>query len=60
MREVYYGEKWAGNWDNNFAGFRDKANLCFEIIISSITFPTALHPEPTVVANDIGKAKAPV
>jgi hypothetical protein len=26
---MYYGEQWAGGWDNNFAGFRDKAGLCF-------------------------------
>jgi glycosyltransferase involved in cell wall biosynthesis len=29
MRQMYYGEQWAGGWDNNFAGFRDKAGLCF-------------------------------
>ena len=29
MRQMYYGEEWAGSWHNNFAGFRDKARLCF-------------------------------
>ena len=29
MRELYLGEKWAGNWKNNYAGFKHKANLCF-------------------------------
>jgi len=29
MRELYLGEKWAGNWTNNYAGFKHKANLCF-------------------------------
>ena len=29
MRQMYYGEEWAGGWYNNFGGFRDKANLCF-------------------------------
>ena len=27
--QLYKGEEWAGNWNNNFAGFRDKTNLCF-------------------------------
>ena len=27
--QLYKGEAWAGNWHNNFAGFRDKSNLCF-------------------------------
>lgn len=27
--QLYKGEEWAGNWANNFAGFRDKSNLCF-------------------------------
>jgi len=27
--QLYKGEEWAGNWYNNFAGFRDKSNLCF-------------------------------
>ncbi len=29
MRQMYYGEEWAGNVHNNYQGFRDKANLCF-------------------------------
>ena len=29
MRELYLGEKWAGDWRNNYAGFREKADLCF-------------------------------
>ena len=29
MRQMYYGEAWAGGWDDNFGGFRDKARLCF-------------------------------
>ena len=29
MKQMYYGEEWAGGWNNNFAGFRDKARLCF-------------------------------
>jgi len=29
MRELYLGESWAGNWNNNYDGFRTKANLCF-------------------------------
>ena len=29
MRQMYYGEEWAGGWHNNFGGFRDKASLCF-------------------------------
>jgi|TARA_R100000081_G_C4820523_1_gene179481 glycosyltransferase involved in cell wall biosynthesis len=27
--QLYKGEAWAGDWHNNFAGFRDKARLCF-------------------------------
>ena len=27
--QLYKGEAWAGDWYNNFAGFRDKSNLCF-------------------------------
>ena len=27
--QIYKGEKWAGNWSNNFSGFRDKTRLCF-------------------------------
>jgi hypothetical protein len=27
--QLYKGEAWAGNWNNNFAGFRDKSRLCF-------------------------------
>ena len=29
MLQLYRGESWAGNWSNNFAGFREKASLCF-------------------------------
>jgi hypothetical protein len=29
MRELYLGEAWAGNWKNDYDGFRAKANLCF-------------------------------
>ena len=29
MRELYLGEEWAGNSSNNFAGYRQKAELCF-------------------------------
>ncbi len=29
MRQMYYGEEWAGNVHNNYQGFRDKAGLCF-------------------------------
>ena len=29
MRQMYYGEEWAGGRHNNWAGFRDKAGLCF-------------------------------
>lgn len=29
MRELYLGESWAGNWNNNYDGYRAKANLCF-------------------------------
>ena len=29
MLQVYKGESWAGNWDNDFEGYRDKTNLCF-------------------------------
>ena len=27
--QLYKGEEWAGSWYNNFAGYRDKARLCF-------------------------------
>ncbi len=27
--QLYKGEEWAGNWHNNFGGFRDKTRLCF-------------------------------
>lgn len=27
--QLYKGEAWAGDWYNNFAGFRDKTRLCF-------------------------------
>ena len=27
--QLYKGEEWAGNWHNNFGGFRDKTSLCF-------------------------------
>ena len=27
--QLYRGEKWAGDWNNNFAGFREKTSLCF-------------------------------
>jgi len=27
--QLYKGEAWAGDWHNNFAGFRDKSRLCF-------------------------------
>lgn len=27
--QLYKGEKWAGDWSNNFGGFRHKARLCF-------------------------------
>lgn len=29
MRELYLGESWAGNHANNYAGYKEKANLCF-------------------------------
>ena len=29
MFQLYKGEQWAGSWNNNFAGFREKASLCF-------------------------------
>jgi len=29
MLQLYKGEAWAGGWSNNFAGFREKARLCF-------------------------------
>lgn len=29
MRELYLGESWAGNWSNDYDGYRAKANLCF-------------------------------
>lgn len=29
MRELYLGEAWAGNWNNDYDGYRAKANLCF-------------------------------
>ena len=27
--ELYKGEEWAGNWGNDFAGFRKKVQACF-------------------------------
>ena len=29
MFQLYKGEQWAGNWNNNFAGFREKMSYCF-------------------------------
>ena len=29
MRELYLGEQWAGNSSNNYAGYKEKADLCF-------------------------------
>lgn len=29
IRELYYGEEWAGNHTNNYKGFREKEKLCF-------------------------------
>jgi hypothetical protein len=29
-RQLYKGENWAGNWSNNFPGFRQKTNFCFK------------------------------
>lgn len=29
MFQLYKGEEWAGSPNNNYAGFREKANLCF-------------------------------
>ena len=30
MRQMYEGEEWAGDYSNNYAGFREKASLCFQ------------------------------
>jgi len=30
MRQMYLGEEWGGNFQNNFPGLRSKANLCFQ------------------------------
>ena len=30
MRQMYFGESWGGNFQNNFPGLRSKANLCFQ------------------------------
>ena len=29
-RQLYLGEEWAGDWDSNFTGFRQKTQLCFK------------------------------
>jgi len=30
MRQMYLGEEWGGNFQNNFSGLRSKAKLCFQ------------------------------
>lgn len=29
IKQLYLGEDWLGDWNNNFSGARDKANACF-------------------------------
>lgn len=29
VRQLYLGESWGGDWNNNFSGFIDKARMCF-------------------------------
>jgi hypothetical protein len=30
IRQMYWGEDWGGNWNNNFYGINEKTNLCWE------------------------------
>jgi len=38
MFQLYKGEAWAGDWQNNFSGFRDKARLCFTSELPMIAY----------------------
>lgn len=38
MKELYFGEKWAGDHTNNYSGFRSKASLCYRNNKETIAF----------------------
>ena len=48
--QLYKGEAWAGDWHNNFAGFRDKTRLCF-----TNNDPMTVY---LVEFNDLSKARS--
>ena len=53
MLQLYKGESWAGDWNNNFAGYREKQSFCFKDSLEDMTVYLIDTDDSTALKEEI-------